>query len=144
MKLGVMHYFPRNLIVIYPKFKSIEIIECGLKEIQQSDIKMIPHLVHLALPSNEIEILENGLFDYNLELKYINLYNNKIFRIGTKVFDNVNSESYIILEKNTCNESKFDILSIFYDKNYSLNEAKKIAKKCVFPYYRIFSRQNIY
>jgi len=100
--LRVIEYFPRNLENIFTNLKIIKIAYGRLKEIKQSDLKPFSNLVFLGLEYNDIKFLEDGLFAYNPELTYINLYGNKITHIGIQVFENLNKLSGLYLGSNTC------------------------------------------
>lgn len=73
-----------------------------MKEIRQSDLKNFPLLSEINLHINEIEELEEGLFDFNPLLEWINLYSNEISYIHIDVFDNLVNLSKLWLDKNNC------------------------------------------
>ncbi|KAL7012431.1 hypothetical protein ACKWTF_014849 [Chironomus riparius] len=98
----VIEYFPRNLDNIFTNLKIIFIYDGRLKEIQQSDLRPFTKLVYLNLYQNDIEFLEDGLFAYNPELKFVSLSYNKIIHIGSQVFDNLNKLTWLWLLGNTC------------------------------------------
>ncbi|CAG9810854.1 unnamed protein product [Chironomus riparius] len=98
----VIEYFPRNLDNIFTNLKMIEIQYGRLKEIQQSDLRPFTKLVVLSLYDNNIEFLEDGLFAYNPELKFVDFSANKIIHIGSQVFDNLNTLTSLWLHENKC------------------------------------------
>lgn len=77
------HYFPRGLKSFSRNLKVIQIMACKLKEIHQEDLKPFPKLTELMLNYNSLEVLENGLLDFNPNLEYIDFDGNKIFHIGS-------------------------------------------------------------
>jgi len=95
-------YFPRGLDAIFKNLKGIRFYETSFKEIHQSDLKPFPKLIQFSIHTNQIEILEEGLFDFNPDLEYINLYPNKITHIDPKVFDSLPKLRYLYLSSNTC------------------------------------------
>ncbi|KAL7012420.1 hypothetical protein ACKWTF_014839 [Chironomus riparius] len=95
-------YFPQSLEFIFKNLRAIYIQNCGLKMIQQSDIKVFPKLVELNLGNNEIEVLSDDLFGHNLIIKYIYLSGNEFIHIGMNVFDSLTELSYLYLIKAKC------------------------------------------
>jgi len=71
----------------------IYISSCQLKEIHQSDLKPFPKLVYFGLYYNEIEVIDEGLFDFNPNLKIVGFWENKIIHIDPNVFDHLNKLS---------------------------------------------------
>ncbi|KAL7011054.1 hypothetical protein ACKWTF_014070 [Chironomus riparius] len=95
-------YFPRGLSTFFNNLIAIYIYEGRLKELNQQDLKLFPKLLNLKLWQNDIKILDNDLFEYNLDLQFIDFENNKIFHIGTNVFDKLVNLSYLWLSSNKC------------------------------------------
>ena len=127
LRWKVMHYFAHNLTTFYPNIKAVSIMQSGLKEIQQSDMKTIPILEHLTLSANKIKKLDDGLFDYNPVLKYINLAYNQIYSIETNVFENMKSLQNLNLEGNTCIETSGKYDDVYDQLTPPLEESKAIA-----------------
>ena len=86
--------FPKGLEKFFNNIKLIHIYKCELKEIHQNDLKAFPHLVIFALSFNEIEVIEEGLFDFNPNLEYVLFYESKIIHIDSNVFDNLSKLRY--------------------------------------------------
>jgi len=97
-----LNYFPRGLNNFFKNLKVINIFNSGLKEIHQSDLKDFPKLMNLFLPANNLEIIEENLFEFNPNLKWINLNSNKISHIDPTVFDNLTKLSRLYLGTNSC------------------------------------------
>ncbi|CAG9810640.1 unnamed protein product [Chironomus riparius] len=97
-----INYFPRCLETFFKNIKAIQIDNCNLKEVHQEDLKPFPNLVELYLRFNELEVLEEGLFDFNPDLEYIYIWNNKIVHIAPNVFDHLSKLSYLYLLSNSC------------------------------------------
>ncbi|XP_070507520.1 phospholipase A2 inhibitor beta-like [Chironomus tepperi] len=74
----------------------------GLKELNQENLKPFSKLTILTLDKNEIQILEEGVFDYNLELVIIDLDSNKLVHIDISVFDNLAKLTFLGLNLNIC------------------------------------------
>jgi len=99
---GQIHHFPRGLNKIFKKLKGILITGSGLKEIHQSDLKDFPKLIFLSLSSNNLEILEENLFQFNLNLEVIYLDSNKISHIDPSVFEKLTKLKTLYLQSNSC------------------------------------------
>jgi len=97
-----IQYFPQGLSKIFKNLKRIAIYINGLKEIIQSDLKGYPKLEVLVLDNNAIEVLDDGLFQYNPNLKFISMENNFIIQIYPKVFDGLNNLETLDLTSNFC------------------------------------------
>lgn len=135
----IVYYFPRGFDKIFKNLKVIEISDCGLKVVHQSDLKPFSKLVELYLMSNQLEVLEKGLFDFNSNLELIFLRNNKISFIDFNVFDNLSKLKFLFLDINTCIDMKTengltDIQDVIRgaktqcdDKNFS-NILEKVQK----------------
>ena len=99
---GQIHYFPRGLDKFFKNLKGIQISDTGLKEIHQSDLKHFTQLKVLYLFSNQLEVLEENLFEFNPNLELINLDTNKISYIDPNVFDKLTKLKNLYLSKNAC------------------------------------------
>jgi Leucine-rich repeat (LRR) protein len=97
-----IHYFPRGLNKFFKNLKAIRIYYSGLKAIHQSDLKDFPKLVYLSLDSNNLEILEENLFEFNPNLEEISLHFNQISHIDSKVFEKLTKLTTLWLSLNTC------------------------------------------
>jgi len=82
--------------------KLIDISYDYLKEVRQADLKEYPKLVYLMLSNNPIEIIEEGLFDYNPDLIFIGLSYCNIVHIDPKVFDGLVKLDHLWLRGNPC------------------------------------------
>ena len=71
-----LHYFPRGLEKFFKNLNAIYIGTSGLKEIHQADLKSLTNLIYLSLSNNEIEVIEEGLFDFNFDLIFISQLQN--------------------------------------------------------------------
>lgn len=97
-----MNYFPKGLEKIYKNLKGIWIQRSHLKMISQSDISAFPELLLLDFYDNDVETIEERIFDFNPKLKYIAMNKNKISQIHPTIFDNLRFLSTLYLESNIC------------------------------------------
>jgi len=86
--------FPKGLEKLLKNIKVININNCQLKEIHQSDLKVFPKLVYLYLVNNGIEVIEDGLFDLNHNLELVSFQEKKLVHIDPNVFDHLTKLSY--------------------------------------------------
>lgn len=97
-----IHFFPTGIDKFLPNLLTIEFINCHMKEIHQADLKPFDKLKVLYLSENDIEILEDGLFDYNQELVKVNLNRNRIKIIEFDVFSYMRKLTFILVLYNPC------------------------------------------
>jgi len=93
---------PKNMENFFKNIKLIDIVDNRIKKIQQDDLKPFTKLVYCGFKDNEIETLENGLFDYNLELELVSFWNNKIIQVGPNVFDHLTKLTWLYFDQNSC------------------------------------------
>ena len=117
-------YFPRGLDAIFKNLKAIYFYIVGLKEIHQSDLKPFPKLIEFGINTNQIEVLEEGLFDYNPNLEYISLAHNNITHIDSKLFDSLTKLRHLYLQTNKC------INKYAQDRTTVVNLIKDVKVKC--------------
>lgn len=94
--------FPKDVAKFFGNIKLIHISYSHIKELHASDLEAFPNLVELDLHENKIRILEDGLFQYNPNMKFISFSNNKIVHIDSNVFDGLNNLIYLYLTANRC------------------------------------------
>jgi len=101
-------YFPKGLEKFFKNLQKISIERGQMKEIKQDDLKPFSELEELVLGNNDIEVLEDGLFDFNPKLKFISFWHSKIFHIDRNVFNNLNYLTHLWLIGNKCINVKVD------------------------------------
>lgn len=98
--------FPQGLEKIYKNLIGICFYNGPLKEIRQSDLKSYKKLIFLQIAETKIEVLEDGLFDFNPNLEYVAFNKNKIFHIDLRVFDHLSKLGTLYLDNNKCIDRK--------------------------------------
>ncbi|XP_070509069.1 uncharacterized protein [Chironomus tepperi] len=88
-KRKTMKFFPQNLLKVFKNLQRININGCKLEEVHQSDLKAHPNLTHFYLTENLIEVVEEGLFDYNPNLIWVGINEAKLIHIDAHVFDHL-------------------------------------------------------
>ncbi|XP_070509035.1 putative leucine-rich repeat-containing protein DDB_G0290503 isoform X2 [Chironomus tepperi] len=102
VQFKTINYFPRGLETYFKNLKGIQISHSNLKEVHQEDLKPLPKLVELWLNFNSIEVLEEGLFDFNPDLELIGLGYNEIVHIEPNIFDHLSKLSSLWLSSGSC------------------------------------------
>lgn len=97
-----IQYFPRGMEKFFKNLKGIIIWHTLLKEIHQEDLKPYPNLNNLYLSDNDIEIIEDGLFEYNLDLEVIIFEKTKLIHIGPTVFSHLTKLTTLFFNGNKC------------------------------------------
>jgi hypothetical protein len=102
----------------------------------------LTELKDLWLQNNQLSLIEKGLFDKNLKLKFLFLNENKIVAIESTVFQNLNQQVNIHLVGNLCSNETFqgnqfaqnfacfkgyEILKPYLDKINQLESEVKIS-----------------
>ncbi|XP_070508932.1 putative leucine-rich repeat-containing protein DDB_G0290503 [Chironomus tepperi] len=102
VQFKTINYFPRGLETYFNNLIAIVIYKCNLMEVHQEDLKPFSNLVELRIQTNSIEVLEEGLFDFNPDLEFIALDSNKIVHIEPNIFDHLTKLSSLYLQSNSC------------------------------------------
>ena len=119
-------YFPLNLGEKLENLLALRIKFGRLREVHQDDLKKFSKLIHLNLDENNIEALDDDLFEFNTELKLIWLSKNKIKSIGEPCFSELTKLSDLDLLDNTCTNERV--------KDAQVNQAiSKIKQQCFKP-----------
>lgn len=94
--------FPLNLHEFLPNLNAIQLIGCGLRELNAEDLKNFINLKSLWLPLNHVEVLKNGVFDKNLKLKKLSLFGNRLSVIEPNVLTPLKYLKFVSFERNKC------------------------------------------
>lgn len=121
-----INYFPRGLENFFKNLEVIDFVNTKLKEVCKSDLKPFPKLIEIYLYQNEIEELEECLFDFNLDLKFIFMKDNKISRIHPNIFDHLTMLTSLYLSGNIC----IDIDSGLDNRIDTQQVIKKVQLQC--------------
>lgn len=94
--------FPQELNTFFPNIKGVEIFNCSLKTIDQSDLKPLANLNELWLGNNDLEYLESDLFEFNPEIRILVFTKNKLKYIGDNILAPLPHLSKANFNKNKC------------------------------------------
>ncbi|CAG9812200.1 unnamed protein product [Chironomus riparius] len=95
-------FLPSNLGKKFINLIALKVLEGRLKEVRQNELKSLTNLQYINFDQNDIEFLDNNVFDFNLKLKVIWLGGNKISYIGNSIFDNLIQLNNVDFRNNTC------------------------------------------
>lgn len=99
---NTMHFIPQGIQTFFPDIERILIHRSELKSIEQADIKPFPKLIELNVWGNDIEKLDDDLFQFNPEIFTLDFSNNKLKVIGENVLTPLNKLDYACFRGNDC------------------------------------------
>ncbi|CAG9809545.1 unnamed protein product [Chironomus riparius] len=119
-------YFPKGLEEFFGQLQVIFIYYCELKEIHQSDLKPFPELTSFSSAHNHIEVIEQGLFDYNPKLSFVEFQERNLIHIDANVFDHLDDLGYFWMKVVPC------VQKDIWDSQEDVLDVIKIVKnQCV-------------
>ena len=121
-----MYLLPQGFTKFFRHIAGIVINRCKLKEIHQSDLAPFYKLRELYLIQNDIEVLEENLFEFNKRLELLWLDGNKIKKIDSNIFDGLEKLQYLNFREKFCTLKK-----VLYDREGVEKVVKQMKKKCV-------------
>jgi hypothetical protein len=80
-----VHYVPRGLEMFFPRMTLLQIINSGLKTLEQTDLKPFPELELLILDSNDLQMLATNLFAFNPKLIKVTFSSNDLKCVGHNI-----------------------------------------------------------
>jgi len=146
-------YLPRGLERFFTNLTGIAIYGSQIKEIHQDDLKPYTKLIYFGIGRSNIEVIEDGLFDYQPNIKVIDFYQSEIFHISSTVFDNLLKLTSMDLKGNNCTnqESKnnrANTLEVIKSVKFTCNSSGflKLDKKLknLEIGYKNINRENFY
>lgn len=95
-------YFPTFDAIFFNQIELIFIVNSGLKEIHQNDLKTLTKMTHLSLSGNDLSSLDAGTFKFNTYLEFLDLSDNEITQIHTNAFLQLAKLNFLNLTNNFC------------------------------------------
>jgi len=135
-KGNIIDYFP---IGFEKKFRNLKLISFHfgrLKEIRQSDLRPFIYLEMCYLRDNDIQFLEDGLFEYNPELKYVSLENNKIKAVGFYVFAAPSQLKHLYMSSSFDQCIKRDVKDNRNEVNKLIEDIKRVCNADLVKYFQ--------
>lgn len=121
-----MYFLPQGLTKFFRHIAGIVINRCKLKEIHQNDLAPFYKLRELYLIQNDIEVLEENLFQFNKRLELLWLDGNKIKKIDANIFDGLEKLQYLNFREKFCTLKK-----VLYDREGVEKIVEQMKKKCI-------------
>jgi Leucine-rich repeat (LRR) protein len=121
----IVEYFPKGLEKFVPNIEELSMTDVQLKEIAKSDLQLFPMLKILFLDYNNIEELDENLFERNKELIHLYLDHNRIKFIHGNTFAPLKKLETLYLGSNKC------IAKNVYKKKEVKEIIKEIKINCV-------------
>jgi hypothetical protein len=119
-----VNYFPTGIDKFFPNLEAIAIVNSKLEIIEKSDLKPFRQLKMLYLDSNQIEALENNLFEFNIAIVFLKLDRNNIEYIGENVFQPLKNLTHLNLILNVC------ISNVAYDIHNIPGLITEVVRHC--------------
>jgi len=91
-----LNFIPAGIEKEFRNLVGIVFDKCDILRLRQADFKPFPKIRGIWLRRNShLEVLEKGLFDYNIKLEYINLFFNNFKHIDANLLDALNALTFI-------------------------------------------------
>lgn len=104
---NTVELFPRGIEKFFKNLKAITLGSCKIKEIYQTDLKPFPKITYLYIPTSEIEVLEEGLFEFNTELQVLGVEGTKVTHIDPNIFDHLIKLDHFWFQQVPCADTKY-------------------------------------
>jgi Leucine-rich repeat (LRR) protein len=124
----IVNFMPEELEHFFPDLEGIRIAHSGLKIIEKSDIQAFENLKHLYLNDNDLESLEDSLFESNPALKVIDFTNNKLKVVGENILQPLINLEVAHFQNNIC----IDIVASTWNSKIS-RLISELKEKCAAP-----------
>ena len=96
------HYLPKGLGKFFPNLKVIAVRKSSLKSVTQDDLKSFTQLFRADFMDNNLEKLEDDLFEFNPMLQQVRFDGNKLYYIGGNLLSNLKNLKLSEFMNNPC------------------------------------------
>lgn len=97
-----MEYFPIGFTKFFRNLVAIHAGRNNLKYLERNDLKEFTKIRYLYLYTNQLEVLQSDVFQFNQALEYISFYNNRLMHIGSKILLPLTRLRTAYFNKNIC------------------------------------------
>ncbi|CAG9810521.1 unnamed protein product [Chironomus riparius] len=98
----LVNFFPHGFENTFSSLQLILVRDSHLKVINKEDLKPFVNLYVLDLEGNDLQVLEDGLFEFNPSLIWVSFLYNQILHMDLNVFDKLGSLATLIFTSNKC------------------------------------------
>jgi hypothetical protein len=146
---GTWNFLPSGFGNYFKNLKGLSVSNAKLKAVSRSDLQQFTSLVILSLSGNELEVIEENLFEFNLNLEEIYFEGNKIKKVGYNVLSPLKKLSLADFSYNVCisrvaeNVIEVELLNNELNQNcFNVMEAIKKEISSLKSEMEIMSEQN--
>lgn len=94
---------PHGFDKFFKNLQHLDISECGLKGLSRRHIEVFPMLRRLTLRDNQLEYFDFNILSSNHEIEYVDLSDNHLKRIDTKLLTRMLAHlTFIDVSGNSC------------------------------------------
>jgi Leucine-rich repeat (LRR) protein len=128
-KFSKVDFLPLGLDKLFPKLRTLDVSNLGLKKIRKKDVENYKKLTTFIAKNNSLSHIPMNLFESNKSVKEIDLSENKLMTIKIISIRNLNKLKVLDLTGNVCISDRFENLN---DKDTTQREKNmnKVLKKC--------------
>ena len=124
-----VHYLPKGFGRFFPNLVRLTVYGSELKSLSQNDLKSLTQLQIIDVSMNDLEFLDDDLFEFNSKLTHVNFTSNKLKYVGENSFNNLKNLKQIDLNSNLCINNKASLSSEIPAL------IQKLKTQCKFPPY---------
>lgn len=104
----------------------LKVTDCYMKSIEKDDLRQFPDLTHLDLSDNEIEWLDDDLFEFSSKVRIVNFDANRISMIGARTWEPLKNLQVIFFIRNEC------LSTLAYTNSEILELQAKFLTQCAY------------
>lgn len=132
----IVKYMPIGMEKFFPHIKTILVFAVKLKAIVQSDLKPFAELETIYIWKNDVEILEDNVFEFNKDLQKVDMSFNKISELNQNIFKPLTKLVEVNFESNkieTLDSNLFEHNPEIRSINFSDNLLKIVGQELLKP-----------
>lgn len=132
-----VNFFPQNLHEFFPHLEILQVYGSNLREVSGNDLRNFSEsLKFLWLSTNEIEIIEQNLFENTKNLEWVDFSYNKINHVDARSFESLTQLKSLAFDTNLCHSG-----NAVNDPTAVAVLVDKIEAKCIDVVYARKERQ---
>lgn len=116
----LIEFLPVKIAEKFPNLAIYQAFKCSVKSISAENFHNLGLLEALYIQYNQIEAIEEGVFDELMKLKILKLSHNKINFVGVKLFKNLQELEFLYLGHNELKTLDFNLKRLVELKYFSI------------------------